>query len=121
MICPECGCEYREGFTTCADCDVALVDELPPEPPLEEPGDLVTVLETSDPALLLVAKSLLEGAAIPFCAVGERAQDLFGLGRIGAGFNVIVGPVQLQVPEKHEDEALELIRSQATDPSNDAD
>lgn len=28
--CPNCRSEYREGFTECADCKVALVDELPP-------------------------------------------------------------------------------------------
>ena len=28
MFCPECEAEYREGFTTCADCDVALVPKL---------------------------------------------------------------------------------------------
>lgn len=29
--CPKCKCEYREGITECADCKVALVDELPPD------------------------------------------------------------------------------------------
>jgi len=28
--CPRCGAEYQPGFTTCADCGVALVDEPPP-------------------------------------------------------------------------------------------
>ena len=36
MICPNCGAEYRLGFTTCADCDVELV-EAPPEG-LKAPG-----------------------------------------------------------------------------------
>src|SRR5436305_13764768 len=31
MFCPRCGGEYREGFTWCADCDVALVEDLPEE------------------------------------------------------------------------------------------
>lgn len=43
MYCPSCRGEYREGFSRCQDCDVALVESLPAEPPatLEEiPDDL---------------------------------------------------------------------------------
>jgi hypothetical protein len=29
MWCPSCGDEFREGFTTCGDCGVALVHEQP--------------------------------------------------------------------------------------------
>src|SRR6476469_493824 len=32
LWCPECRSEYREGFTKCADCGVALVAVLPPRP-----------------------------------------------------------------------------------------
>jgi len=37
--CPECGAEYREGFGTCSECGVALVDAPPAalQPPAE-PG-----------------------------------------------------------------------------------
>ena len=73
----------------------------------------VTVLETSDPALLAIAKSLLEDAGIGFFAKGEGIQDLFGAGRLG-GFNPITGPVELQVSADDATEAgsvlLELRR-----------
>jgi hypothetical protein len=29
MFCPKCKCEYREGFTTCSDCNLSLVEALP--------------------------------------------------------------------------------------------
>jgi hypothetical protein len=93
------------------------VDQLPPEPGFTR---LVTVLETSDYALLIVAKGILDGAAIPYCAFGERAQDLFGLGRLGSGFNVAVGPVQIRVPEEYKDDALALLAEADNEGSGDA-
>jgi hypothetical protein len=30
--CPQCGVEYREGFSRCSDCGVALVGAPPPNP-----------------------------------------------------------------------------------------
>jgi hypothetical protein len=31
MFCPDCEAEYKEGFTSCPDCNVELVSELTPE------------------------------------------------------------------------------------------
>jgi hypothetical protein len=36
--CPRCGAEYREGFTECADCGVALVST-PPRPHADHDDD----------------------------------------------------------------------------------
>lgn len=108
MFCPQCGSEYREGFFECADCEVALVEKPPPEE--THPNfDLVTVLETSDPALLAVAESLLLEEEIPYLKKGDQIQDLFALGRFPGGLNVVVGPVLLQVPEQHAENALEIL------------
>jgi len=111
LICPECGTEFREGITVCSDCGIPLADEPPAERDEPEWTGLVTVLETSDFSLLLVAKSVLESAGIPYFAKGEGVQDLFGAGRIGSGFNPLVGPVQLQVPEERAQEAAVLLEN----------
>ncbi|HEY6893464.1 MAG TPA: DUF2007 domain-containing protein [Rhodanobacteraceae bacterium] len=85
-----------------------------------ESDEPVTVLETSDPALLAVAKSLLEDARIPFFAKGEGVQDLFALGRFGTGFSPVAGPIELQVAADDAAEAhsvlVELTRQSDNEP-----
>jgi hypothetical protein len=76
-------------------------------PTSDEP---VTVLKSSDAAVLAVAKSLLEGARIPYYAKGEAVQDLFAGGRYGTGFDPVVGPIELQVGAEYAIEARALLR-----------
>ena len=71
VYCPNCRGEYRSGFTWCKDCDVALVDELPPEQGPEF-VDLVEVLATADVGQILLIKSILEAEDIPYLAQGEN-------------------------------------------------
>lgn len=108
MFCPSCRDEYREGFLTCADCGVALVEELPPEPE-PEAADYVTVFETGSQSLVAVVRSILDGAQVPYVAKNETLQNLFGMGPIGAGFNVAMGPVRFRVPRQRAREARELL------------
>ncbi|MCX6627377.1 MAG: DUF2007 domain-containing protein, partial [Candidatus Solibacter sp.] len=74
MYCPQCRCEYREGFTECSDCHVPLLAGTAPEEPatLFDPNlDLVVVLETNDPVQLAFAKGSLEQANIPYFILGQ--------------------------------------------------
>lgn len=75
MFCPNCRAEYREGFLRCAECDVALVHELPAEDHSATPH--VTVIETSSASEVPVIKSLLEGAEIPYFTEGDSMMNLF--------------------------------------------
>ncbi len=60
MFCPKCKAEYREGFSTCADCDVDLVSELSPEPePSVEHIDFVKIKTCSSRHEAELAKGLL--------------------------------------------------------------
>jgi hypothetical protein len=108
MFCPSCGSEYREGFSSCADCEVPLVDS-PPDEPHPDPGDIETVFASSDPVALVTAKSLLDEAGIPYLARGEGIQDLFGMGRLGTGFSVVAGAVEIQVGAHRAQEAADLL------------
>lgn len=125
MYCPKCRVEYREGFAECSDCLVSLVPDLPqaPEPELEPEIDYVTVLETANPALLAVAKSLLRGAGIEHLALGEGLQDIIGWGRMGPG-NLVAGPVRIAVHRQDEAAAREFLRDltespEAAEPGSD--
>jgi hypothetical protein len=108
MFCPSCGSEYREGFSSCAACEVALVDS-PPVESHPDPGDIETVFATGDPVLLVTAKSLLDEAGIPYLTRGEGIQDLFGMGRLGTGFSILAGPVEIQVGAHRAQEAADLL------------
>jgi hypothetical protein len=74
MFCPECRTEYREGFTVCVDCGMALAPELPPEAPRETPSegtDFEEVLGFMDEGVVTIVKSLLDEEAIDYYIVGE--------------------------------------------------
>ena len=131
MFCPQCGAEYRPGFVQCSDCLVPLVDrpredpesedapreDLPPAPPASTPPpdalrrhlELVTVFKSGDPGLIALVKSILRSAEIPFTTKGEGIQDLTGLGRLGSGYNLAFGPVELQVNSADADDAKALL------------
>jgi len=72
-------------------------------------SDLVTVFETGDPALVALAKSLLEAEGIEFAAKGEGLQDILGLGRFPGGSNVLAGPVEFQVNAEDAEKAKSLL------------
>jgi len=116
MFCPSCGSEYREGFSRCVDCEVDLVDSPPPAEAHPDIGDVETVFATGDPVALLAAKSLLEEAGIPYLSRGEGTQDLFGMGRLGTGFSIIAGPMELQVGARRAQEAADLLREAHLEP-----
>ena len=107
MYCPECRVEYREGFTECADCHVALLaGTAPPETPdLFDPSlELVVVLESNNGVQLAMATGLLEEAEIPFFVLGQ-------ITKLVNDVNPFLNKwVRLQVPRDREAEARELLQ-----------
>ena len=113
MICPSCGTEYRSGFDMCTDCHVPLIPAMDwgNDEKRDEGGKLVCVLQTGDQTQIAVARSLLGGAGIRFLVKNENVQDLFGLGRVGTGFNPLTGPIEIWVSEASEFTAREILKS----------
>lgn len=108
MYCPRCRTEYREGFTECADCGVALVDELPPD---AEPAyvDLVTVFESRDPAAFAVAESLLQSADIEYAVQNEGTENIFPQ----------LGAMQIQVDSSLAQKALTILKDVDKEPPHE--
>jgi hypothetical protein len=107
VYCPQCRVEYRDGFTECSDCHVALLAGAPPSEQPAHPFDpalgLVVVLETNDGIQVAMAKGLLEDAGIPFFVLGQITRLVSDVD----GF--LHKWVRLQVPRDREAEARELL------------
>ena len=71
--------------------------------------ELVTVYETGNLGAVAVAKSLLESVGLKYLVKGEGIQDLFGIGRIGSMYNMVTGPIQIQVLKGNAEDARELL------------
>jgi len=119
LYCPRCGIEFREGFSKCSDCNIDLVSDPPSfEQETIEWRDMVTIKIIDDQSFLMVAKSIIESAEIPFFTKNEGVQELFGFGRVGTGFNIAAGPIEIQVPKEYAEEALTLLESAEQDDKN---
>ncbi len=79
-------------------------------PGATEENPWITVMSTGDSGELAVLKSLLEEAGIPYFVRGEGVQDLIGIGRITGGYNLLTGPMELQVPVENAEAAHELLK-----------
>jgi len=103
-FCPDCHEEYRAGFTTCADCGAALVEE----PPITQPEPIIeTRAEYFSPAFLCSATHgfssdllicALKEAGIP-TQVKHRGSGEFltiFMGASGQGMDIFVPSDMLQ-------------------------
>jgi hypothetical protein len=127
VICPKCRAEYVPGVTVCFDCDVDLVETLPPldsekdrldrEPRRPEYADphgapperfsLVTVFVSSDAGLMAIAQTILESAKIPLVVEGQTRQALFGPGPVSG--LLPGGPAALRVAQQDADDARAML------------
>lgn len=104
MFCPKCRTEYRKGFSRCADCDVDLVMELPPEPgPSEEYVELVTLKTYSSRHEAELAKGFLASQGVNAVVSGDD------YGGIHPGLSFSTG-VRLSVSEEDVETARRIFQ-----------
>ena len=108
MYCPSCGESFNETLTECPHCGVELAETRPGSPP-DPTIQFASVLSTGDAGLIALAKSLLDAEGIEYLVRGEGLQDLFGGGRLGAGYSILVGPAEFIVRENDAERARELL------------
>lgn len=110
MFCPSCGAEYREGFTECWNCGVALTDRPPPEPAEilhDDDSKYVEVYRAAGAFEGGFIKSVLEGSGIACLLSGSTG---------GGAYPVTVGSlgvVRVLVKEDDAAEAKRLISAAA--------
>jgi hypothetical protein len=99
MYCPICKSEYREGFFKCADCNVPLVESLPPEEPTPEYVDLQEIMTSLNPGEIEMVKSLLDANNIS-CVID--GQNFVGFGNM---------PARILVPKAEVTKANNLLKN----------
>jgi len=126
MICPKCGAEYREGFYTCADCNVSLVNEnensvieTPADDEAEESG-LVAILETENALLLSDLVDLIEKDGIPYLV---QSGTVLGFGELQQSDDLVWRAV-LSVPQRFTSKVREVmatLKAQSDSPDSASD
>jgi hypothetical protein len=105
MFCPNCGTEYREGFSKCSDCGSNLVDAPPPPENDKIPEKpLIALYSPNDELELSMIRGLLDADEIRYFVLN----DYFGSMRVGPQIDLVNKKTIMIAPEDH-DRAKEVI------------
>lgn len=118
MYCPKCKTEYSEGVPQCPTCGAALVDSSANA--VEQEEDLAPLFETSNVGLLMVVKSVLESAGIPYVVQGEEWAHVFPTGLSTGFFNPSAFAAVIKVRRKDLPDARKLLE-ESVPPASDPD
>ena len=103
MFCSSCGKPIAPTDARCPSCGSKASSPI-------DPSALVVVLETTEASRLAIAKSLLDGAEIPYLAQDENVSGLFPLGAFGGGFFGRSASARLHVAPEHAEDPQAIQR-----------
>lgn len=106
MFCPNCGFEYRPGFTLCNDCDVDLVDQLPTEAESEEPKE-----EANNDCVQLLWRGLDGSAFNEIIQALEEAGVRYSskILEVKITLSSTYAPLEIRVPVTESEEARKIL------------
>jgi len=104
MFCPKCKAEYREGFSSCADCNISLIPELPPEPP-EEYVDWINIKTYSNRHEAELAKSFLLANGVNAVVSGDDYGGIHPALSFTTGIRLLVDKKDVEKAERILDKA----------------
>ena len=111
LYCPICGCEYREGFSVCKDCNVELVNEKPiketEEPPSQDWVKLLDNIGDIEADMVISLLSYYDIQAKKFYKGETQYISLF-MGALGSGVYVIVKSSELEASKKILDAEIDI-------------
>jgi hypothetical protein len=111
MYCPKCKNEYREGFSTCSDCHIPLVEHLSEESIIQEDGmNIVKITSVSNEVDAGLIMDLLFNNNIP-CF--KKSVGSGGYMNIFMGYSIF--GEEIYVSEKDVNKAQELLNELSTE------
>jgi hypothetical protein len=118
MYCPQCGSEYRPGFTVCSDCQVPLVPDRPGQPPdasAAADGSFTLVWTGTDPQEHAAILEILERENIDARTIRGEDHPIFA--NTHPGFEVYVpAPLAARAAEALKDhDALLQVQEEQID------
>ncbi len=106
MFCPKCRTEYRNGFTTCADCEVPLISELLLD--LLKTGSeyvkYVHLYSAQNEVELALLKSILDSEGVKYFV----RNDNFGSMEVGPRIGLFNAKM-IEVQDDHYERTKELL------------
>jgi hypothetical protein len=103
--CPNCRGEYEPGIDKCPDCNLTLVDSLPPEDAIADPnGLLVEVFVAAGDEEAIIVKGLLESEGIECSLSSDIPHTVMPLNVDG------LGAVRITVAQEDAERARQIIR-----------